>query len=249
VGITAHLPTYLVIHIVLALSLVPLLLLKIVIARFYKQSYSSLRALGMAIFIVSFVLVSVPTFSELLRSARPESVGFKLATGLLVALCLVQCFGILRSTRKQSQAVLEPVRIREHPAPVIPLPDSLSAEGPMTLLLAKIEQQTHDTKTLRFLVPKERRLCFKPGQFLTFRWTVTDQHVPRSYTISSSPTRTNYVEITPKRMENGCVSVFLNDQAKPGLAVEATGPYGQFYFDERIHSRIVLLAAGSGITP
>jgi ferredoxin-NADP reductase len=37
--------------------------------------------------------------------------------------------------------------------------------------------------------------------------------VPRSYTISSE----NYVEITPKRMENGCVSVFLNEQAKPGL--------------------------------
>jgi ferredoxin-NADP reductase len=41
--------------------------------------------------------------------------------------------------------------------------------------------------------------------------------VPRSYTISSSPVHENYVEITPKRMENGCVSVFLNEQAKPGL--------------------------------
>jgi len=40
------------------------------------------------------------------------------------------------------------------------------------------------------------------------------------------------VEITPKRIENGCVSVFLNDNAKPGLAVEGTGPYGQFHFDE-----------------
>ena len=119
----------------------------------------------------------------------------------------------------------------------------------MTLVLAQIEQQTHDTKTLRFLVSKERRLCAKPGQFLTFQWTVNGQRMPRSYTISSSPTCSNYVEITPKRMENGCVSVFLNDQAKPGLTVEATGPYGQFYFDERIHSSIVLLAAGSGITP
>jgi ferredoxin-NADP reductase len=57
------------------------------------------------------------------------------------------------------------------------------------------------------------------------------------------------VEITPKRMENGCVSVFLNERAKPGLAVEASGPYGQFYFDETLHKSIVLIAAGSGITP
>jgi hypothetical protein len=50
-------------------------------------------------------------------------------------------------------------------------------------------------------------------------------------------------------MESGCVSVFLNEQAKPGLRVEASGPYGQFYFDETLHKSIVLIAAGSGITP
>jgi ferredoxin-NADP reductase len=31
--------------------------------------------------------------------------------------------------------------------------------------------------------------------------------------------------------------------------VEATGPFGQFYFDEAGHRRIVLIAGGSGITP
>src|SRR6202795_3598111 len=75
------------------------------------------------------------------------------------------------------------------------------------------------------------------------------QRVLRSYTVSSSPVHENYVEITPKRLENGCVSVFLNEGAKPGLTVEATGPYGRFYFDETFHKSIVLIAAGSGITP
>jgi len=73
--------------------------------------------------------------------------------------------------------------------------------------------------------------------------------VSRSYTISSSPVHENYIEITPKRAENGCVSVFLNDRAKPGLMVEATGPYGRFYFDRALHKSMVLIAAGSGITP
>jgi ferredoxin-NADP reductase len=119
----------------------------------------------------------------------------------------------------------------------------------MNLLLAQIEQQTHDTKTLRFEIPKERQLRAKPGQFLTFQWTIDGLRLMRSYTISSSPIHGNYVEITPKRMENGCVSVFLNERAKPGLRVEARGPYGQFYFDETVHKSIVLIAAGSGITP
>src|SRR4029077_7542035 len=61
VGITGHLPAHLVLHIVLALVLVPLLLVKIVIARRYKHSHSSLKALGVAIFVISFMLVSIPT--------------------------------------------------------------------------------------------------------------------------------------------------------------------------------------------
>ena len=75
VGISGHLPTHLVLHIALVLVLVPLLLLKILIARCYKHSHSSLKALGVTIFVIAFVLVAIPTFSELLRSANPGCLG------------------------------------------------------------------------------------------------------------------------------------------------------------------------------
>src|ERR1700683_4964195 len=58
-GITGDLPAYLVLHIVLVFVLVPSLLLKILIARRYKQSQSSLKALGITIFVISFVLVAI----------------------------------------------------------------------------------------------------------------------------------------------------------------------------------------------
>src|SRR5216684_7961871 len=103
VGITGHLPTHLVLHIVLVLVLVPLLLLKILIARRYKHSHSSLKTLGLTIFVISFVLVSIPTFSELLRSANPGGLGLRVATGLVVAVCLVQCALVFRK-RKQAHA-------------------------------------------------------------------------------------------------------------------------------------------------
>jgi len=73
--------------------------------------------------------------------------------------------------------------------------------------------------------------------------------VPRSYSICSSPAQTAYVEITPKRLPNGYVSSFLNERASVGLVVEASGPFGQFCFDEGRHRRVVLIAGGSGITP
>ena len=248
VGITGHLPTYLVLHIVLVLVLVPLLFVKVLIARRYKHSHSSLKALGIAIFVISFALVSIPTLSELLRSANPASLGLRLATGLVVAVCLIQCLLVFRK-RRQPRASVESQGVPEIPMRLTPLTNRANAKSPMRLLLSQIERQTHDTKTLRFQILDERRFCAKPGQFLTFQWAIDGQQVRRSYTVSSSPVHENYVEITPKRMENGCVSVFLNERAEPGLAVEASGPYGRFYFDEMLHKSIVLVAAGSGITP
>jgi ferredoxin-NADP reductase len=87
----------------------------------------------------------------------------------------------------------------------------------------------------------------KPGQFLTFDWLVDGKRLPRAYSLSSSPLRTAYIEITVK--EQGVVSSFLNRDAHEGLTVEAHGPFGQFYFDESRYRNIVLFAGGSGITP
>src|ERR1700722_10947146 len=121
--------------------------------------------------------------------------------------------------------------------------------GALILRLAKVTQQTHDAKTLRFIVPDGRKLNACPGQFLTFSFLFDGKKVGRSYSICSSPARSGYVEITPKRVSRGCVSVFLNDRATVGMTVEANGAFGQFYFDESKHENVVLLAAGSGITP
>jgi ferredoxin-NADP reductase len=124
-----------------------------------------------------------------------------------------------------------------------------SSNGPMILRLASITEQTSDSKTLRFIVPNDRKLNARPGQFLTFSFLFDGKKVTRSYSICSSPARSGYVEITPKRVNQGCASAFLNDRASVGLTVEAHGPFGRFCFDESKHQSVVLLAAGSGITP
>jgi len=245
IGLSGKLPVHLVVHVGLALVLIPLLGIKIAIARRYKNLHSLLLPLGLAIFVASFLLVSFPSLSELLRSATPGRPASKLVAGLIVAVCLWQCLLVWRSTRNQDKGKETLSSI--HPSATIQ--PSQIAHDAMTLLLASIKQETHDTKTLRFLVPKEKPFRAKPGQFLSFQWMVNGHRITRSYTISSSPVHPEYVEITPKRMENGGVSNFLHNEAKPGLTVEASGPHGRFYFDEAIHRSIVLIAAGSGITP
>jgi ferredoxin-NADP reductase len=125
-----------------------------------------------------------------------------------------------------------------------PLPRS-----PFVLQLVQMTQQTPDAKTLRFAVHGQQHLDALPGQFLTFSFLFDGKKETRCYSICSSPARSGYVEITSKRVSNGCVSVFLNDRASIGMTVEATGPFGQFYLDATADKSIVLIAAGSGITP
>src|SRR3954462_7436321 len=147
VGMTAHLPTYLVFHIVLVLVLVPLVLLKVLVARRYKQRQSLLTGLGVSIFVVSLVLVAIPALSETLRSVSPGRLWSKLATGLAVAACLAQCALIL-SKAVRSRVSKDSFRISNTPrSPGSQLTGNNNVDSPITLLLTQVEQQTHDTKT------------------------------------------------------------------------------------------------------
>ena len=152
------------------------------------------------------------------------------------------CLGMVALIIRRPARAL-PARTKSD-VPPVPVPG-----GPLVLRLASITPQTAGAKTLRFIVPDGRKLTARPGQFLTFSFLFDGKKVTRSYSICSSPARTGYVEITPKRVHQGSVSVFLNDRAAVGMTVEANGAFGNFYFDESKHQNVVLLAAGSGITP
>jgi ferredoxin-NADP reductase len=76
-----------------------------------------------------------------------------------------------------------------------------------------------------------------------------DKPVRRSYTIASSPSQRDYVEITVKRIEQGVVSCHLHDQVKEGDRLEVMAPFGSFTFTGKESDSIVLIGGGVGITP
>ena len=71
----------------------------------------------------------------------------------------------------------------------------------------------------------------------------------RSYSISSSPTEREYVELTVRREPRGAVSRHIDDLLKVGDQIEAGGPVGRFTFTGTEADSIVLIAGGVGITP
>jgi ferredoxin-NADP reductase/cytochrome c2 len=170
------------------------------------------------------------------------------ATTIMAFVILGIFFGLL-VWRRPRKATLETNSDESTSASIAVTTTPASSRKQLNLRLARLQKQTADAQTLRFLLPPGSNFTPRPGQFITIDWPINGQKVTRSYTICSSPTQSGYLEITPKRVAGGLVSNFLNDLTTIGLEVTARGPAGKFYFDEATDKQLVLIAAGSGITP
>lgn len=120
------------------------------------------------------------------------------------------------------------------------------------LRVGSIVTEAAGVKTFRLLPSSGDRFLpftFVPGQFLNVAFSIGGARMNRSYSISSSPTPREYVELTIKREPRGAVSRHVVDLLKVGDLIEAGGPVGKFTFDGTEAESIVLISAGVGITP
>jgi ferredoxin-NADP reductase/Fe-S-cluster-containing hydrogenase component 2 len=119
------------------------------------------------------------------------------------------------------------------------------------LVLAETADVTHNVKTFRFKAPDGGEIPFDylPGQFLTLHIAPEGLPIKRSYTIASTPTWRDRIEITVKREDHGLVSRWLHDVLKPGDEVEIEAPNGTFTFTGKEAGSVVLIGGGVGITP
>lgn len=144
---------------------------------------------------------------------------------------------------------LEPPEINS----VQSLPTSAQTEWTtqtVTLRCHRIVAETPDTKTFWFTAEPSILFSYNPGQFVMLEFDIDGDRVVRPYSLSSSPTRPHAVSITVKRVPDGRVSNWLNDELKVGDTVSAIGaPKGTFTCVPQLPSKLLLLSAGSGITP
>ncbi len=132
---------------------------------------------------------------------------------------------------------------------MIPQPTTASSAATPLLCVARCEE-TPDAATFVLAAPDARPIAYKAGQFIVVAVDVGDERLHRAYSLSSTPTRPDNVSITVKRVAGGRVSNHLLDHLRPGHAVHAAAPAGDFNIVDRpTTERIVLLSAGCGITP
>lgn len=142
-------------------------------------------------------------------------------------------------------------------APISPISPSL-AEKELSLRCLAVIPETHDVKTFRFVASDSRQFSYKAGQFITLKLNIAEKTVLRSYSISSTPSRPDVLEITVKRVPSppelpdvppGLVSNWLHDHLKAGDIVETKGISGKFSCVDHPSRKLLLISAGSGITP
>lgn len=127
--------------------------------------------------------------------------------------------------------------------------------GELTVRVARIIDETAQVKTFVFVADKPLLFTYLPGQFITVQVPIDGVQTTRSYTISSTPSRPHALSITVKGQAAGegspagLVSSWLHAHLAVGDAITINGPYGEFSCVRHPSPRILLISAGSGITP
>ena len=127
--------------------------------------------------------------------------------------------------------------------------ENLWQRGRIRLQCVAVIPETADVKTFVFVALPGKLHRYKPGQFMTLELPIDGKTVRRSYTISSSPSRPHVVHITVKRVSGGLVSNWLHDNMTVGVEFNASGPNGHFHCFDHQREKVLLISAGSGITP
>ncbi len=108
---------------------------------------------------------------------------------------------------------------------------------------------TADTRALRFMVDGAEPMRYLPGQYMSLTLPIDGGTVYRSYTMSSSPTAGEVFEITVKRVEGGVASNWLCNNVAVDDRITMNGPHGHFTCAPKPRAKMLLLSAGSGVTP
>ncbi|WP_307853790.1 2Fe-2S iron-sulfur cluster-binding protein [Streptomyces tagetis] len=89
---------------------------------------------------------------------------------------------------------------------------------------------------------------FRPGQFFTLVADVGGRTLRRAYSASSVPGAAR-LEVTVKHVEGGQFSTHVHRGLRAGDRLAVRGPSGSFHAGAGAAEEVVLVAAGSGVTP
>jgi ferredoxin-NADP reductase len=110
-----------------------------------------------------------------------------------------------------------------------------------------VRHLTPDSVTLT-LRPNRAWQGFRAGQFIQLGVEIDGVRRVRCYSPASAGAARD-LELTVKSHPEGLVSNFLIERAEPGILLDLEQAAGDFHLPDELPQRILLISAGSGITP
>jgi ferredoxin-NADP reductase len=115
--------------------------------------------------------------------------------------------------------------------------------------IERVQRESPSTVTV-WIKPGWRWPGHRPGQYLRIGVEVAGVLQWRAYSLTSAPGRPDgRIAITPKLVHGGKVSPYLCRQARPGTIVRLGGVEGAFVLPAPAPRQMLMVSAGSGITP
>jgi Na+-transporting NADH:ubiquinone oxidoreductase subunit F len=109
---------------------------------------------------------------------------------------------------------------------------------------------THDIIELRIRLADPPVIEFIAGQYIQLQSPGYRgrESVMRAYSVSSSPSEKDHIELVIRKVPDGICTTWVFDFLKEGQNVEFSGPYGEFHLSDTA-APIIFLAGGSGMAP
>ena len=121
-----------------------------------------------------------------------------------------------------------------------------TSQCPWRMQVHHIHQETPDVWTLSLLC--HDYYPYRAGQYAMVS-IVNGKETLRAYTLSSTPGVSEYITLTVRRIDNGAGSNWLTQDVKRGDYLWLSDAQGAFTCDHNTSNKILLLAAGCGVTP
>jgi len=133
----------------------------------------------------------------------------------------------------------------------IELPEKLFKIERFKGIVESLKKVTYDINEVRIKLIEPSEISFKAGQYIQIivpPYGDVKESVRRSYSIASTPSDRNHVELLVRLVPSGIATTYVHNYLKVGDPVELFGPFGEFYMRDT-NADMVMVAGGSGLAP
>ena len=134
------------------------------------------------------------------------------------------------------------------PADVLDMFHPLRSGTDLRGRIVSVEPETADAATL-VIKPGKDWAGHVPGQYVRVGVDVDGVRLWRTYSLTHGPRPDGCISITVKAIPDGVVSNHLVHRARPGQMVQLEQAEGDFVLSDPMPDKLLLVTAGSGITP